>query len=79
MFDLIQRDLKKMKNSTDFLEMKWDWRTVEDAYKTLAYIHTFERESDDSRIGEYLESLKKENKKSKILEKFQVSQNFPNS
>jgi hypothetical protein len=60
-----------MKTSSDFLNMDWDWRTVQDAYITLANIHTFERETDDSLMGDEIRRLQKRTKQTKILEKIQ--------
>lgn len=69
---LFQSDLKKMKTRDDFLNNTWDWRTLQDAYTALAYIHSFERESDDSFVGTQLHTLQKQNRKTKILDKIQV-------
>jgi hypothetical protein len=56
--------------------MNWDWRTVQDAYITIAHIHSFERESDDSLVAKNLHKLQKQNQKTKILDKFRVIKNF---
>jgi hypothetical protein len=61
-----------MKTSSDFLNMDWDWRTVQDAYTTIAQIHTFERETDDSFVSDELHRLQKQDQKTKVLQKFQV-------
>lgn len=49
--------------------MDWDWRTVQDAYKTLAHIHSLEREASESSIRDRLHKL---NQQTKSLEKFKV-------
>ncbi|KAI6176031.1 hypothetical protein M3Y97_00754600 [Aphelenchoides bicaudatus] len=69
--EAIKKSLSKMKTSKDFLSMDWDWRMVEDAYKTIAQIHTLERETDDSFVGRKLLKFQKQNQKNKVLAKFQ--------
>ncbi|KAI6200656.1 Del-6 [Aphelenchoides besseyi] len=64
-------ELEQMQTADVFLKRDWDWRLVEDAYRTIAKIHSIERETDDSYVGNEIKKLQKQNSKTKQLKKIQ--------